>query len=199
MSRSCLRARYASRSRAMRHKYATQAIVLARTPLKESATLLTLLTEEFGVLRARAEGLRKPGAKLAHALQTLDQCDVTLVRGKEGWRLSGAHLEERWFGKLDRRGRERAGRVNGLLLRLVHGETNDTFLFSIFLRFLKALSGREEEAQDAAECFTALRMLASLGLDAGAIPENNEYAPLAPDERRELVTRINRGIAASGL
>lgn len=151
------------------------------------------------MLRARAEGLRKPGAKLAHALQTLDACEVTLVRGKEGWRLSGALLEERWFEKLDRKGRERAGRVNGLLLRLVQGETNDTFLFSIFMRFLEALSGREEEGQDAVECFTALRILASLGLDAGTIPDDNEYAPLEPEERRTLVTRINRGITASGL
>ena len=199
MSRNSLRAQSASRFRAMRHKYATDAIVLARTPLKESATLLTLLTEEFGVLRARAEGLRKPGSKLAHALQTFDRCEVTLVRGKEGWRLSGALLEERWFSKLDRKGRERAGRVNGLLLRLVQGEVNDTFLFSIFIRFLEALAGREEEGQDAAECFAALRVLASLGLDAGAIPEDHEYAPLPPEERRALVTRINRGIAASGL
>ncbi len=183
----------------MRHKYTTRAIVLARSPLAESASLVTLVTEEFGILRARAEGLRKPGAKLAHALQTLYECEVTLVRGKEGWRLSGALLEKSFLDALDAKGRARVGRINGLVLRLVHGESNDTFLFSILKRFLEALPGRSEEEQDAAECFAALRILASLGLDAGSIPDDNEYEPLAPDARRELVTRINRGIAASGL
>lgn len=183
----------------MRHKYVTGAIVLARTPLAESASLVTVLTEEFGLLRARAEGLRKPGAKLAHALQTLDRSEITLVRGKEAWRLSGAVLEESLFATLSRAARLRAGRVAGLLLRLVRGEANDPALFSIFSRFVEQLPGLSEEEQDALECYTALRILASLGLDAGPLPEEDAHEPLGTEERRMLVTRINRGILASGL
>lgn len=183
----------------MRHKYATRAIVLARTPIAESALLVTLLTEELGLVRARAEGLRKPGAKLAHALQTFDACEVTLVRGKEGWRLSGALLEEHWFARLDASARSRAGRVNGLLLRLVQGEGGDLALFPLFVGFLKSLPGLAEDVQDTAEVYAALRLLALLGLDAGTLPSEETLAPLAPDERRALVTRINHGLAASGL
>lgn len=183
----------------MRHKYHTRALVLGRSPLSESASLIALLTEEFGLVRARAEGLRKPGAKLAHALQTFDLTDVTLVRGKEGWRLSGALLEAHLFESLTRASRTRASRVNGLFLRLVHGEGGDPALFSLWYEFLALLPRLSEEEQDAAECFFALRLLGHLGLDAGAVPDDNGYAPLAPEERRSLVTRINRGIAASGL
>lgn len=161
--------------------------------------LVSLLTEEFGLVRARAEGLRKPGAKLAHALQTLDSCDVTLVRGKEAWRLSGAVLEESWVKKLDRTSRLRAGRVGGLLLRLVHGEASDPELHKLFSDFLATLPALSEEEQDAAECIVALHLLRVLGLDAGPIPDENGYEPLTEDRRRELVTRINRGIQASGL
>lgn len=199
MSQSSPRDRSGSRSSAMRHKYETTALVLARTPLAESAALVTLLTEEFGIVRARAEGLRKPGAKLAHALQTLDRCSVTLVRGKEAWRLSGAVLEESWFRKLSRIERLRAGRVAGLLLRLVHGEANDPSLFILFTEFLEALPSLPEEAQDAAEIMTALRVLAVLGLDQGMLPQEGVYVPLSPEERRALVMRVNRGIGASGL
>lgn len=183
----------------MRHKYVTTALVLARTPLKESAALVTLLTEEFGLVRARAEGLRKPGAKLAHALQTLDRCEVTLVRGKEGWRLSGAILEDSWFKRLKRSERLRAGRVAGLLLRLVHGEANDPSLFVVFTEFLETLPDLSEEAQDTAEIMTALRVLYVLGLDVGVLAQVGIYEPLLPEKRRELVMRVNRGIAASGL
>lgn len=183
----------------MRHKYETSAIVLGRSPLAESAALIALLTEEFGLVRARAEGLRKPGAKLAHALQTFDLSEVTLVRGKEGWRLSGALLSEHLFAKLPASARERAGRANGLFLRLMHGEGGDPALFSLWRDFLQLLSELSEEEQDAAECFFALKLLRHLGVDAGPVPEDNGYAPLAPEERRALVTRINHGIAASGL
>lgn len=183
----------------MRHKYVTEALVLGRIPLKESAALITLLTEEFGVVRARAEGIRKPGAKLAHALQTFDRCTATLVRGKEGWRLSGAVLEENVFLTLSRTARERASRVNGLLLRLIQGEVSDPALFPLFLQFIQTLQTGGEDAQDAAECFTALRLLSHLGLDAGTIPDDKGFSPLTPEERRALVTRINRGISASGL
>lgn len=183
----------------MRHKYETTAIVLARTPLAESASLVTLLTDDFGIVRARAEGLRKPGAKLAHALQTLDRCAATLVRGKEAWRLSGAVLEESWFRRLSRAERLRAGRVAGLMLRLVHGEANDPSLFILFTEFLEALPSLAEDAQDAAEIMTALRILATLGLDGGVLPQEDAYVPLSPEARRELVMRVNRGIAASGL
>ncbi|MES2668419.1 MAG: recombination protein O N-terminal domain-containing protein [Patescibacteria group bacterium] len=183
----------------MRHKYETEAIVLARAPLAEAAALVTLLTAEFGLIRARAEGLRKPGAKLAHALQTLDRAEVTLVRGKEGWRLSGAVLGEHVFGSLDRPARLRAGRVGGLLLRLVHGEANDPALFDLFAEFLETLPDLEEDAQDTLECVTALRMLAMLGLDAGPLPTTGEKEPLTAEARRAIVTRINQGILASGL
>jgi recombinational DNA repair protein (RecF pathway) len=64
----------------MRHKYSTTAIVLSRTPLAEASALVTLLTADVGLIRARAQGVRKPGAKMASALQTLIESDVMLLR-----------------------------------------------------------------------------------------------------------------------
>jgi len=182
----------------MRHKYVTSAIVLQRTPISEAASLVTLITSDLGLIRARAEGLRKPGAKLSSALQTLAACEVTLVRGKEGWRLSGALLEENWFSRFSRSERLRAGRIAGLILQLVHGEARDS-LHAIFSEFLAALPSRTEAEQDTVECLAALRILAALGLDTGTIPAAVPMQPLSVDERRAIVTRINRGIAASGL
>lgn len=198
MLRSSRSGRWRSRSLAMRHKYVTRAIVLQRSPLSEAATLVTLITSDLGLIRARAEGLRKPGAKLASALQTLASCEVTLVRGKEGWRLSGALLEENWFARFSRTERLRAGRVAGLVLQLVHGETQDS-LYQIFSEFLTSLPTLSEGEQDTVECLAALRILAALGLDTGAIPLSAPLEPLTPDARRAIVMRINRGIAASGL
>ena len=193
----------------MRHKYATSAIVLARSPLSEASSLVTLLTSEVGLVRARAQGLRKPGAKMASALQTLIESDVLLLRGKEGWRLAGALRTHDWFRELSVPARLRAGRIANLLLRLVSGESADPILYDIFIQFLGALSeesGDESEAaQDAMECLVALRILHAHGVDAGVVPGglSGEYEPdllrSISQNREEFIVRINRGITASGL
>lgn len=188
----------------MRHKYATPAIVLARAPQGEANADVYLLTHEFGLVRGRAQGLRKSGAKLAHALQTFAECEVSLVRGKDTWRVSGGSLVESWSGKLAPFARERAGKVAQLLLRLLRGETNDPSTFLIFRAFLAALSTATKEEAEAFECLAALRILRTLGLDAGDIPGEEDHfdaATLAATlrERSALIARVNRGITASGL
>jgi DNA repair protein RecO (recombination protein O) len=189
----------------MRHKYETRGIVLARTPLGEANALVTVLTPELGLVRARAQGIRSPGAKLAAALSTFAESSFVLVRGKEGWRIAGAVLEENWFVRMEKTlARDIAARVSGLLLRLVAGEVHDQKLFSIIVGFFEALSRIPEDAYEDAEALAALRALAILGLDAGEIPgEVNEFTPATLSRMREgrpdYIARINRGIAASGL
>lgn len=189
----------------MRHKYETRGIVLARTHSGEANTFVTLITPELGLVSARAQSLRKPGAKLAHALTTFAESSLVLVRGKEGWRVAGAVLEEDWFARIGQaKARETAGRVSSLLLRLVGGEVNDPRLFSIILGFLEALTTLPEDSYEATEVLAALRVLAVLGLDAGPIPgDTSEFTPAVLTQirgaRTDYIARINRGIAASGL
>lgn len=189
----------------MRHKYDTRGIVLSRMPLGEATTLVTVLTPSLGLVRARAQGLRQSGAKLAHALTTLSESSLILVRGKEGWRIAGAVLETPWFTRLTRASaRAVAGRLSGLLIRLAGGEEQDPNLFAILLGLMGALETLPEEAYDAAEILAAVRILAALGLDAGVLPgESSAFAPEVLAEvgeaRTEYIARINRGITASGL
>lgn len=188
----------------MRHKYDTRAIVLARTSAGEANASLTLVTPELGLVRARAQGLRRSGAKLAPALVTFAESDVVLVHGKEFWRLAGAVLAQNRFQALARAARERAARFVGLLLRLAPGESQDARLYELVAAYLEALAALQEEEQDAAEIVAALALLSALGLDAGD-PSGKEWQ-FSPEtlarvraDRTVLVARINHGIAASGL
>ncbi len=189
----------------MRHKYTTAAITLAHLPLAEASSLVTLLTGEFGMIRARSQGLRKPGAKMSAGLRTLAESEVTLVKGKEGWRLAGSILGKDWSRSLSSKGRTRAGRVAELMLRFVRGEEGDPALYLIYTNFVSSLGSRSEEEQDAAECLAVLRILRSLGLDAGIIPGSSdedygeEARTAVQADRAGIIARINRGIAASGL
>ncbi len=186
----------------MRHKYSTEALVLARTPLSEAGMLITLLTPELGLIRARAEGLRRSGAKLAHALQTFNETDVMLVRGKEGWRLTGAILSQNRFSELTHISRMRAARVAGLLLRLVHGESSDPLLHAHFREFMDALPMLTPEEAETAESLVVMRLLSVLGFDAGDLPPDGYGTPAhlhALEQRSSIIARINRGIAAAGV
>ena len=189
----------------MRVKYNTRGIVLARTHVGEATTLVTVLTPDLGLVQARAQSLRKPGAKLAHALTTFAESELVLVRGKDGWRVAGAVLGENWFVKLgEADARARAGRVSGLLLRLVAGEAPDAKLYPIINSFFEALATLPADAHEAVEVLAALRVLAALGLDSGDIPSDTTLfaLPLLDTvfaERSRYISRINTGIAASGL
>ena len=190
----------------MRVKYTTRGIVLARTHVGEANTLVAMLTEDVGLVFARAQSLRKPGAKLAAALATFAESELVLVRGKEGWRVAGAVLGENWFQRLPSPDtRAAAARVSGLLLRLVAGEAQDSVLFPIVRAFLISLTDVPPEQREAAEILAVLRLLAALGLDSGPIPGERaeDFSRHALSEAFEghavFVKRINAGIAASGL
>ncbi|MBU6388823.1 recombination protein O N-terminal domain-containing protein [Patescibacteria group bacterium] len=189
----------------MRHKYETRGVVLSRSPLGEANAFVTVLTPELGLVRARAQGVRRPGAKLAAALATFAESSLVLVRGREGWRIAGAVLEENWFVRMAHaHARVAAARLSGLLLRLVAGEVHDPKLFSVIIGFFGALATLPDHEHEAAEVLAALRILAVLGLDAGNIPgDASEFSPatlaLVREARASYIARINRGIAASGL
>lgn len=189
----------------MRHRYDTRGIVLGRAPLGEANALVSVLTPDLGLVRARAQSVRSSGAKLAAALTTLTESSIILVRGKEGWRLAGAVPEEQWFGRIPaKESRERSARVAGLILRLVPGEAPDTELFMVMRAYLEALATLPDALHEAAEVLAVLRILKTLGLDTGEMPDElNEFLPSSLSHIREeqaaYIARINAGIAASGL
>lgn len=189
----------------MRHKYETRGIVLFRSSVGEASTFVTILTPDLGLVRALSQGVRKSGAKLAHALTTFAESDVVLVRGKDGWRLSGAVLVYNWSRQMPlAETRSRAIRISGLLLRLVAGEAHDPELFTIIREFFQALSLFPEEKNESVEILAALRILSVLGFDKGGIREDTSTftQPLLNEilkNRISYISRINHGIEASGL
>ncbi|PIV87110.1 hypothetical protein CO131_01670 [Candidatus Kaiserbacteria bacterium CG_4_9_14_3_um_filter_50_16] len=190
---------------AMRSKYDTSGLVLARLYVGEANVFITVLTPDLGLVRARAQGLRKSGAKLSSALATFSESSLVLVRGREDWRIAGAVLKENWFVKIKNdTARSTATRVSGLLLRIVAGEVHDPKLFSIVIGFFKDLSTFPEDMYDAIEILAVLRILAVLGLDTGEIPGyESEFTTAILTEimktRANYIARVNRGITASGL
>ena len=65
-----------------RRLYATDAIVLSRFELGEADRVLTLITPEFGKLKAIAKGIRRPTSRLGGSLEPFAELHLDLARGR---------------------------------------------------------------------------------------------------------------------
>ena len=74
----------------MHHIYTTEAFVIHSAPQGEAGKFLLLFTKDFGMIGVMAQGIRLIKSKLRHHVQDYSYCMVSIVRGKEVWRLTGA-------------------------------------------------------------------------------------------------------------
>lgn len=78
--------------------YTTQGIILKKTGFGEADALYTIYTKDYGKIRARAQGVKKEGAKLKGHLETLNLARIGFILGKNGERLTHAELQNAWLG-----------------------------------------------------------------------------------------------------
>ncbi|PIR44417.1 MAG: hypothetical protein COV10_04740 [Candidatus Vogelbacteria bacterium CG10_big_fil_rev_8_21_14_0_10_51_16] len=125
--------------------YTTRGFVVSGRPYGEASATLTLLTEDLGVVRARAQAVRGLASKLRYGLQSLSRGAFSLVRGREVWRLTSVspcdQASQNYTTDFPKqRGltpfssfatRALFARVLALVERLVHGEEEDRRLFAL--------------------------------------------------------------------
>lgn len=68
----------------------TKAVILKSTAVGEANKRITLFTEEFGLIVATTQGIRKHGSKLQNQLIDYSFISADLVKGKDVWRLVSA-------------------------------------------------------------------------------------------------------------
>jgi recombinational DNA repair protein (RecF pathway) len=111
-------------------KYTTKAIVIESFDQGEHDRVYKLFTREFGLLMAHAKSVRKLESKLrAHVLPRTVSL-VTLVAGREMWRLVGAE-EQKGAGTV-------IGDIAALVRRLIRGEGTHKALYDRLMEFMVA-------------------------------------------------------------
>lgn len=155
------------------HIYTTKGLVLKATPLREADRTYAILTRDLGLVRASASGVRKEGSKLRGALEPFVISQISLVRGKEFWRITSAEVVRQVPASAG------LGRPLALLERLVPGEAAHPELFDTV-----------EENLLAEETTLVANILHQLGYlkreDLGL-------------EKKELVKAVNEGLKQSHL
>ena len=175
----------------------------------EANTLVYVLTQKLGLIRAAARSTRVEKSKLRYGLEPLTFARFSFVRGKHEWRLVGVENISSKCLPLSAPRRQRSGQVCKLITRLVQGEEPVPALFAILAEGLVFLANAasDQDAQ-AIETVLVLRILAQLGY----LPHTAELKPFISDQlfslelaaaaaqsRSLLIKTINESLQQSGL
>ena len=143
--------------------------MLSQKPKGEADRIYSILTRDFGLIHAVALAVRKENSKLRGALEPISLTQISLVCGKEYWRLTSGEF----IRKIKK------SQALALLEKLVAGEAPHPELFDAVEEYL-----RDKEITLVSQILYHLGYLKSSDLKLG---------------EKELIKAINEGLKQSHL
>lgn len=162
------------------HIYTTKGIVLAERPVKEADRIYSVLTRDLGLIRATALGVRKESSKLRGNIEPFSLSSVSLVKGRDYWRLTSAELI-RPVAALPS-----IARPLSLIEKLIQGEESNPELFDIIEQSIRSVELNDEMFE--------IRLVSQILFHLGYLKEKDLTL-----DKKTLVKAINDGIQASHL
>jgi len=178
--------------------HTTEGYVLASYPEREAGRVYKLLTRDLGFVYARAQGVRELKSRNRFALQTHTRTNVTLVRGRELWRVTGAYDRTSIMSASVRRVLQLLGGVLGRdePLRLVYEHVRNMERWSTTSDCV--LSELQQEAVTLIRIFHVLGYVPIQGepvVQRVLFRNAVESAALSADEERQLVAAVNSALS----
>ncbi|MBU6430824.1 MAG: recombination protein O N-terminal domain-containing protein [Patescibacteria group bacterium] len=175
------------------HTYHTEGFVLNGQSVGEANKYFRIFTKDFGMIGATAQGVRLLQSKLRYSLQDYSYSKISLVRGKQVWRITGA-IKEKDISNLLNDSRDKfelLAKTFSLLLRLVRGEEKNEALFNHIHSVSEFLKKEilDENLLRNCEFLLIMRILHSLGYMAET-PNFKEFIASSL-WTRELVLKMN--------
>jgi recombinational DNA repair protein (RecF pathway) len=186
------------------HKHTVEAFVLTVTPVREHDARVKVVTKEGEILTAIATGLRTLKSKLRMSVVPYAHISISLVKGKDMWRLTNAHEIRSYYGQLtENASRKALARTVSLLEKLTPGET---FIGTIFERLLAYAAvlvensfENKEERLTAYETQVALQILSHLGYIENGERWNDVDVSYVEAHIKEAIHDVNHGIKSTQL
>jgi len=188
-------------------KYTTDALVLGSFERGESDKTIVLITRDFGFVYGRATGVRKESSRMRYALQDFSRASVSLVRGKTGWRIAGAHASISTQGA-SAKGITSFVRLARLTRRLVQGEEINSYLFDSLAEAHAFFMKESEDNAGTVELLCVARILHSLGYLSSealgtALFMGTSYDEMhiseAAQKQKDLLKTVNEALSESQL
>lgn len=169
--------------------YTTSAYVCGSFDRNTSDRHYYLFTREAGMILASARSVREERSKHRFALQEFSCVDVSLIRGKRDWKVTGTKAQRNlYFATDDRQKRGVILRITQLVQRFIRGEECDSALYDYLLSGLYDLIEDHEHAPALYEQVLTLKTLSALGYVA---PHPLIDAVIACDSAREACAKAH--------
>jgi len=192
------------------HIYHTKGIVIEAINVKEANKTYWIFTRDLGMILATAQGVRLAASKLRFSLQPLSLTEISLVRGRAGWRVVNAREISNiyWQIKSAQQCVAMSSRVLRLVRRLVTGEEKNEALFDRLFEGLIYLATLPTTKQVMnLEFILLLQVLYTLGYFAPPTellwcindPLSSEMIENMSAFRRQAITHINSSIKETQL
>ncbi len=149
----------------MHNIYTTKAVIIRSIPIAEANKLYFLLTEDFGLIKATAQGIRLSKSKLKGHLQDFYLSKISFVKGRELWRITSSEVIFQENFLRDSNKIYIIKNIFSILLRLIHGEERNQNLFDCVEKLYLFLLENNIDTEDSknVETIVVLRILNTLG------------------------------------
>lgn len=164
--------------------YQTEGIVLAKKDFGEAERLFYIFTEEFGMIKAIAPGVRYIKSKLRPNLDLFCYNNFSLIMTKDTWKITDA-------GEIsiikNPEGLKLFAKIAGFLTRMIKGEEKNDFIWKELRGLFSLLNSGVKNIEDL-EVSMLARILNNLG-----------YLAEIPRSKKSLILAINKAIKESML
>lgn len=188
--------------------YNTEAFVLSSRNSGEADKIFELFTKDFGVVAAKATGIRKIESKSRFAVQEFRYVDISLVKGKTYWRLISARPihELNSIKSLSISSRMRSLQ---LVQKLAPREEDLSLLFKELVSAYSFSSKTHPNKEEVSglEALLALKILHALGYwgdeqgdkDLILSPFDNQTIEKINKTRKNIIKELNKSLKATHL
>lgn len=126
-----------------------------------------IFTRELGLIPAHVQGVRKNHSRLRFGLQDFSHSNISLVHGKNGWKVVNAVPQSSWFDEFKHNSSKLYVCANTIsfLRKLVKGEEKDEELFGVLKDGFSFVAKEKMlyQAIVAFQCLMMFRILRQLG------------------------------------
>lgn len=185
--------------------YTTEALVCGTWNRNTADKSYLLFTKAAGMLYAEARSVREEKSKQRYALQDFSYVRVSLVRGKQQWRIGSVEaLANHYHQAADKAARGSVVKLYRTLRRFYSGEEPAPELFELLVRGLEVIRQSVEHRADV-ELVLELQLLHALGyVDTKRVPKAvlasvTHNTTLSPADRTVISSILEQGIASSQL
>ena len=148
------------------HIYQTEGFIIGSMPVNEASRYISIFTEDLGLIRGLAQGVRNNRSKLRYSLQDLSYSKVSFVRGREIWRIVNAEKMSLLENSiLNNEKKVFIAKTAAFLKRFIVGDIKDSQLFTEIKNGFQFLNNETLTSEDLirVELMFVLRILKHLG------------------------------------